>query len=83
MSDNPYSSTNTAYAADTQTATPVRRLFRSRDDRMIAGVCGGAAKYFGIDPTLLRLLLVLAAILGIGTGVLVYLACWLLVPEEA
>jgi phage shock protein PspC (stress-responsive transcriptional regulator) len=76
MSENPY------YAANTQTSTPVRRFLRSRDDRMIAGVCGGAARYFGIDPTLLRLLLVIAAILGVGTGALVYLACWLLVPEE-
>ncbi|HEV3358190.1 MAG TPA: PspC domain-containing protein [Pseudonocardiaceae bacterium] len=79
MSENPY------YAASstTQTAAPVRRFLRSRDDRVIAGVCGGAARYFGIDATLLRLLLVIAAILGVGTGVLVYLACWLLVPEEA
>lgn len=62
--------------------TPVRQFRRSRDDRMIAGVCGGAAKLFGIDATLLRVLLVVAAILGVGTGVLIYLACWLLVPEE-
>ncbi|HEY4020347.1 MAG TPA: PspC domain-containing protein [Pseudonocardiaceae bacterium] len=77
MSENPY------YAANPQTSAPVRRFLRSRDDRMIAGVCGGAARYFGIDATLLRLLLVIAAILGVGTGALVYLACWLLVPEEA
>jgi phage shock protein C len=75
MSENSY--------VGSQTSAPVRRFLRSRDDRMIAGVCGGAARYFGIDPTLLRLLLVVAAILGIGTGALVYLACWLLVPEEA
>lgn len=80
MSENPYAA-NTTYAD--QAAAPVRRFLRSRDDRMIAGVCGGAARYFGIDATLLRLLLVVAAILGVGTGVLIYLACWLLVPEEA
>ena len=77
MSENPY------YAADTQTSAPVRRFLRSRDDRMIAGVCGGAARYFGVDPALLRIALVLLAILGVGTGALVYLACWLLVPEQA
>jgi phage shock protein C len=79
MSENPY------YAASspTQTQAPVRRFLRSRDDRMIAGVCGGAARYFGVDAALLRVVLVLAAILGIGTGVLLYLACWLLIPEEA
>ncbi|HEY4456003.1 MAG TPA: PspC domain-containing protein [Pseudonocardiaceae bacterium] len=79
MSENAY------YAADQQTPTqtPVRRFLRSRNDRMIAGVCGGAAQYFGVDAALLRVILVLAAILGIGTGVLLYLACWLLIPEEA
>jgi phage shock protein PspC (stress-responsive transcriptional regulator) len=77
MSENPY------YAANTQTSAPARRLLRSRDDRMIAGVCGGAARYFGIDPALVRIALVVLTILGVGTGALVYLACWLLVPEEA
>ncbi|HEY2701812.1 MAG TPA: PspC domain-containing protein [Pseudonocardiaceae bacterium] len=76
-------SENTYYAAESQTQAPVRRFLRSRNDRMIAGVCGGAARYFGVDATLLRVILVLAAILGIGTGVLLYLACWLLIPEEA
>jgi phage shock protein PspC (stress-responsive transcriptional regulator) len=73
---------NSYYAAQPQTSAPARRFLRSRDDRMIAGVCGGAARYFGVDATLLRIILVAAAILGIGTGVLLYLACWLLVPEE-
>lgn len=78
-------SENTYYATGQQTPpqAPVRRFLRSRDDRMIAGVCGGAARYFGIDAALLRVILVLAAILGIGTGVLLYLACWLVIPEEA
>ena len=79
MSENPYYAANSS----TQTQAPVRRFLRSRDDRMIAGVCGGAAKYFGVDAALLRVILVLAAILGIGTGVLLYLACWLVIPEEA
>ena len=79
MTQNAYYETPT----ETQPQTPVRRFFRSRSDRMIAGVCGGAARYFGIDATLLRVILVLAAILGIGTGFVLYLACWLLVPEEA
>ena len=83
MSENPYFETNAAYAANSSTQTPVRRFLRSRNDRMIAGVCGGAAQYFGVDAALLRVVLVLAAILGIGTGVLLYLACWLLIPEEA
>lgn len=62
-------------------ATP-RKFRRSRGDRMIAGVCGGAAELLNVDATLVRVVLVVAALLGVGTGVLVYLACWLIVPEE-
>ncbi len=62
--------------------TPARTFRRSRTDRMLGGVCGGAAKLLGIDAALVRILLVVATLLGFGTGVLVYLACWLLVPEE-
>jgi phage shock protein C len=57
------------------------RLYRSRSDRMLSGVCGGLGQYLGIDPTLVRLLFVLLT-LGQGIGVLVYLALWLIVPLE-
>jgi phage shock protein PspC (stress-responsive transcriptional regulator) len=57
-------------------------LRRSRSDRMVAGVCGGFAKLLGVDAALLRILLVVATILGFGTGILLYLACWILIPEE-
>lgn len=49
---------------------------------MLAGVCGGAAKLLGVDAAIVRLLLVAATLLGFGTGALVYLACWIVVPEE-
>jgi phage shock protein C len=58
-----------------------KRLYRSREDRMIAGVCGGLGEYFGIDPTLVRLLFVFAA-LFYGPGILAYLILMLVVPEE-
>ncbi|MEJ2266834.1 MAG: PspC domain-containing protein [Anaerolineales bacterium] len=58
-----------------------KRLYRSRKDRMIAGVCGGLGDYFGIDPTLVRLLFVFAA-LFYGPGILAYLILMLVVPEE-
>jgi phage shock protein C len=48
---------------------------------MIAGVCGGLAEYFNIDPTLWRLLFVLFALLG-GPGIIFYLIMWIVVPEE-
>lgn len=58
-----------------------RRLYRSRDERMLAGVAGGLAKYFNIDPTIVRLLFVFFT-LTYGTGFLVYLIMALVVPEE-
>jgi phage shock protein PspC (stress-responsive transcriptional regulator) len=59
-----------------------RRLYRSRDDRMVAGVCGGLARYFGIDPVIVRVAAVALVFAG-GAGLLAYLAAWLLVPDEA
>jgi phage shock protein C len=55
---------------------------RSRDDRMIAGVCGGAARSLGVDAALLRIALVAAVLLGFGSGLVLYLALWWIVPEE-
>ncbi len=57
-----------------------RRLYRSRRDRMLAGVCGGIAEYLEIDPILVRL--VFLALLFSGVGVLLYLVAWILIPEE-
>jgi len=57
-----------------------RRLYRSRNDRTLAGVCAGIAEYFGWDPTLVRLAWVLLTLLG-GSGILLYLIMWLVVPE--
>lgn len=58
-----------------------KKIFRSIDDYMIAGVSGGLAKYFKIDSTLVRIIFVLLAIGG-GCGVLVYLILWLVIPKE-
>jgi phage shock protein C len=58
-----------------------RRLYRSRTDRKLAGVCGGLARYFNTDATLIRVLVVLLAVLG-GSGLVIYLAMWIIVPEE-
>lgn len=60
---------------------PVRKLYRSRTDKMIAGVCGGIAKYFNVDATIVRLLFILFFILG-GGALLVYVIMWLIVPQE-
>ena len=58
-----------------------RKLYRSRTDRKLAGVCGGLAQYSNIDATLLRVLFVVLALLG-GPGLVIYLLMWILVPEE-
>ena len=58
-----------------------KKLYRSKTDEKIAGVCGGLAEYFSIDSTLIRIawaLLVLCA----GTGVLLYIVCALIIPEK-
>ncbi|HET9190948.1 MAG TPA: PspC domain-containing protein [Rudaea sp.] len=58
-------------------------LRRSRSDRKIAGVCGGLAKHFGLDPTYVRIGYVLLSILSAAfPGTLVYLILWWLIPEE-
>ncbi|HEY91436.1 MAG TPA: PspC domain-containing protein [Dehalococcoidia bacterium] len=58
-----------------------RRLNRSRDDRVIAGVCGGLGAYFGIDPTIIRVIAVLSIFVG-GTGVIAYLIMAIVIPLE-
>lgn len=57
------------------------QLTRPQNDRMIAGVCGGLARYFNVDPAIVRLVFVLAVFLG-GVSPLVYLVLWIVMPEE-
>ena len=59
----------------------MRTFRRSRENRMLAGVCGGAAEMLGVDAALLRVGLVVATVFFAGAGVVLYAACWLLVPE--
>ena len=58
-----------------------KKLYRSRNERMVAGVCGGISEYFEIDPTLVRLVFVAASLIT-GSGVLAYLICLILMPLE-
>lgn len=60
---------------------PERRLVRRTDDRMIAGVCSGLAAHFGLDVTLVRLLTVLAFVLGLGSVGVAYVIAWIVVPK--
>ena len=60
----------------------MNRLYRTVDDRKIAGVCGGLAKYFNIDSTVVRLLAIILLIVSGGTGVLGYLIGVFIIPNE-
>ncbi len=64
------------------TSTSPRRLLRRRDDRMVGGVCAGLADYAGVDVTLVRVLTVLATVLGFCAVLIAYLVAWVLVPLE-
>ena len=59
----------------------VKKLYRSKKNRVIAGVCGGIAEYFNIDPTLVRLLWIFFVIIW-GSGILAYIIEWIIIPEE-
>jgi phage shock protein C len=61
---------------------PTPRLYRSSTDKVIAGVCGGLAQYFGIDPAIVRLAFVVFALAG-GASVLLYVVLWIAVPIGA
>lgn len=56
------------------------RLVRSANDRMLGGVCGGLARYFGIDATVVRLVFVLAVLSGLSP--LIYVILWIVMPQE-
>ena len=60
----------------------MNKIFRSRTQRMVAGVCGGIGEYFGIDPTIVRLGFVLLSLM-VGGGLLVYILAAIILPEEA
>ena len=57
-------------------------LVRSRKDRMVAGICAGAAAYFGWDVTLVRVIVAVGSVITGGMGVLAYLAAWAVIPAE-
>ncbi len=59
----------------------MKRLYRSRTNKIIAGVCGGIADYTNIDPTVIRLLWLLLSLIW-GAGIVAYIIAWIIIPEE-
>ncbi|KKR05695.1 MAG: Phage shock protein C, PspC [candidate division WS6 bacterium GW2011_GWF2_39_15] len=66
---------------DTGHTASSKRLYRSRTDKMIGGVCGGLGEYFNIDSTLIRIIFALLLVTG-GSGFLIYVVLWVVIPEE-
>jgi phage shock protein C len=60
---------------------PSRKLYRSKTERVVAGVCGGLGQYFGVDPNVFRVLFAVLAVLG-GSGLILYLLMWIIIPSE-
>ena len=58
-----------------------RRLYRSQTEKMIAGVCGGLGEVLDVDPTIVRVVFVLLALLA-GHGILLYIILWLIMPRQ-
>lgn len=59
----------------------VKRLYRSGENKMLAGICGGIAEYLNVDPTIIRLLWILFCFAG-GAGLLFYLIAWIIIPRN-
>ena len=60
----------------------MKKLQRSNKNKIIAGVCGGIAEYFNIDPVIVRLIFVVLVLFGFGTGILVYLIAAIIMPTS-
>ncbi len=66
---------------DEESRPTYKRLYRSNEDRVMAGVCGGFGEYFEVDPVLIRLIFIILGIFG-GSGVILYILAWILVPRK-
>jgi phage shock protein C len=60
----------------------MKRLYRSRKDRIVGGVCAGLAAHIDADPSLIRLVWIVVTLISLGTGLIVYLAAWIIIPES-
>ena len=60
----------------------IKKLYKSKKDKMIGGVCGGIAEHFNLDPSLVRIIAVLLLI-AYGTSVFIYILLWIILPEKA
>ncbi len=60
----------------------VKKLYISKNSRIIGGVCGGLGEYLNVDPNMIRVLLVIFTLISLGIGLLAYLIAWIILPEK-
>jgi phage shock protein PspC (stress-responsive transcriptional regulator) len=60
----------------------MKRLYRSRKEKILGGICGGIAEHIDVDPSLIRLVWIVVSLISLGTGLIVYLAAWIIIPES-
>ena len=60
----------------------MKRLYRSKTERIIGGVCAGIGVHLDVDPTVIRLIWVAATLLSLGVGIIVYIIAWIIIPEQ-
>jgi phage shock protein C len=78
-----YPTTRNAFAGRSDSAQGYPKLSRPREDRKIAGVCSGFARYLGIDVTLVRLIVVILLFCPIGFGLIAYVVSWIIMPNDS
>ena len=59
------------------------QFYRSTDNKIIAGVCGGMGDFFNIDPLIIRILFLALALVGLGTGIILYIILWIVIPKKS
>jgi phage shock protein C len=59
----------------------MKRLYRSKKDRILGGVCAGLGEHLDVDPTVIRLIWAVVTVLSFGTGIIVYVLAWIIIPE--
>jgi len=60
----------------------MKRLYRSKKERILGGVCAGLGEHLDIDPTVIRLIWAAVSVLSLGTGIIIYILAWIIIPEE-
>jgi phage shock protein C len=60
----------------------MKRLYRSKKDRILGGVCAGLGEHLDVDPTVIRLIWAVVTVLSLGTGIIVYVLAWIIIPES-